>query len=85
MKDLSKIGRPLNSTIIIDNNPLNYKLQKENGICIKSFWGENNEDAALYHLIKILIDIAKDNIDVRDGISKYKDQIISKVSSNIFL
>ena len=85
LKDLSKIGRPLNSTIIIDNNPLNYKLQKENGICIKSFWGENNEDAALYHLIKILIDIAKDNNDVRDGISKYKDQIISKVSSNIFL
>ena len=85
LKDLSKIGRPLNSTIIIDNNPLNYKLQKENGICIKSFWGDNNEDAALFYLIKILTDIAKDNNDVRDGISKYKDQIISKVSSNIFL
>ena len=84
LKDLSKIGRPLNSTIIIDNNPLNYKLQKENGICIKSFWGDNNEDAALFYLIKILTDIAKDNNDVRDGISKYKDQIISKVSSNIF-
>ena len=84
IKDLSKIGRPLDSTIIIDNNPLNYKLQKENGINIKSFWGDNNKDTALYDLIHILTNIAKDKKDVRDGILKYKDEIISKISSNIF-
>jgi len=84
IKDLSKIGRPLDTTIIIDNNPFNFKLQKENGIQIKSFWGDNNKDTALYDLSLILTNIAKDKKDVRDGISKYKDEIISKVSSNIF-
>ena len=83
IKDLSKIGRPLDSTIIIDNNPQNYKLQKENGICIKSFWGDDSEDIALYNLMNILINIVKEKIDVRDGLSKYRDEIISKVSVNI--
>ena len=83
LKDLSKIGRPLDSTIIIDNNPQNYKLQKENGIFIKSFWGENNEDMALCYLNEILIKIAKTNKDVRDGIAMFKDEIIAKVSANI--
>ena len=83
IKDLSKIGRPLDSTIIIDNNPQNYKLQKENGIFIKSFWGDDSEDVALYNLISILINIVKEKIDVRDGLSKYKDEIVSKVSVNI--
>ena len=83
IKDLSKIGRPLDSTIIIDNNPQNYKLQKENGICIKSFFGDDSEDMALYNLIDILINIVKEKIDVRDGISKYRDKIVSNVSVNI--
>ena len=83
IKDLSKIGRPLNSTIIIDNNPQNYKLQKENGICIKSFLGDDPDDIALYNLIDILINIVKEKVDVRDGLSKYRDEIVSKVSVNI--
>ena len=28
----------------------NYKLQKENGIMIKSYWGEDNYDNALISL-----------------------------------
>ena len=83
LKDLSKIGRPLDSTIIIDNNPLNFKLQKENGIYIKSFWGDNNKDTTLYDLIHILNNISKEERDVRDSISKYKDEIVSKISANI--
>lgn len=83
LKDLSKIGRPLDSTIIIDNNPQNFKLHKENGICIKSFWGDNGRDTALFDLIKILNNFAKEKRDVRDEISKYKDEIISKISACI--
>ena len=83
LKDLSKIGRPLDSTIIIDNNPENYKLQKENGIYIQPFWGDNNDDNALYYLIYILNNIANEKIDVRDGLSKYRDEIVSKVSASI--
>ena len=83
VKDLTKIGRPLNSTIIIDNMPQNFKLQKENGILIKPFWGEDSKDRTLYDLMPILLDIAKDGGDVRYGLNKYRNEIIGKISSNI--
>ena len=83
VKDLTRIGRPLNSIIIVDNMPQNFRFQKENGINIKSFWGDNPEDTALYELIPILINIANEKQDVREGIKKYKDEIVKKVSSNL--
>ena len=82
-KDLSRIGRPLEKIIIVDNMPQNFRLQKENGICIKSFWGEDIYDTALIDLIPILINIAKEGGDVRKGLKKYRDEIIEKVTSNL--
>ena len=41
VKDISRIGRPLDKICIVENMPQNYRLQKENGILIKSFYGEN--------------------------------------------
>ena len=84
VKDLTRIGRSLDSTIIVDNYPQNFKLQKENGINIKSFWAQNPNDRALYDLIPILINIAEDEIDVRDGLEKYKEDIVGKITSNIY-
>ena len=83
VKDLTRIGRPLNSTIIIDNMPQNFRFQKENGICIKPFWGQDSNDKTLYNLIPILIDIAKIGGDLRLNLNKYKDEIISKITSNL--
>ena len=83
VKDLTRIGRPLNSTIIIDNMPQNFRLQKENGICIKPFWGQDSNDKTLYDLMPILLDIAKGGGDVRISLNKFKDEIIGKITSNI--
>ena len=84
IKDLSRIGRPLDKTIIIDNMLQNFRRQKNNGILIKPFLGEDENDKALIDLIPILTNIAKDEIDVRNGLTKYKDEIITKISSNLF-
>jgi len=81
VKDISKIGRPLDKIIIVDNLVQNFRLQKENGIMIKAFWGEDNYDTALIELKDILNKIANEFDDVRMGIRKYKDDILSKVSS----
>ena len=83
VKDLTRIGRPLDSTIIIDNMPQYFRFQKENGINIKSFWAQSQNDRALYDLIPILINIAEEEIDVREGLEKYREEIVRKITSNI--
>ena len=82
VKDISRIGRPLEKIIIVDNMPQNFRLQKENGINIKAFWGDDQKDNALSALGIILKNIAKNFDDVREGIAFYKDEILNKVSSN---
>ena len=84
VKDLSRLGRDMSKVIIVDNMEQNYKLQPDNGITIRPFWGKDTSDMALYDLISILVKIAGNNMDVRDGIRKFKEDIISKVTSNIF-
>jgi len=53
VKDLSKIGRPLEKTIIIDNIAENFILHKDNGIFIKS-WYDDPKDTELRDLIPLL-------------------------------
>ena len=43
IKDLSKIGRSLQKTIIVDNIAENFLLQKDSGIFIKT-WTEDQDD-----------------------------------------
>ena len=83
VKDLNRIGRPLDKIIIVDNMPQNFRLQKENGIIIKAFWGEDNYDRALLDLYPILVNIAKEGGDVRKSLVKYKDEIVKNVTSCI--
>ena len=81
VKDIGRLGRPMNKLIIVDNLPQNFKLQKENGIMIKPFWGEDIYDNVLHELGIILNKIAGEFYDTRKGIIKYKNDILSKVSS----
>ena len=88
IKDISLIGRDISKVIIVDNMQQNFRLQKNNGILISSFWGEDNNDKALLKLGKILVSIAIDmidnnfQIDIRDEIKKYKEDILRNVSMN---
>jgi Dullard-like phosphatase family protein len=68
IKDLKKLGRDLKDIIIIDNTPLAYSLNKENGIPIVS-WFEDKRDRELYNLIPIL-EFLSSVPDVREFIPK---------------
>ena len=83
VKDLSKLGRDLNRTVIVDNMKQNYKNQPNNGITIRPFWGKDVEDTALVDLLDILKKISDKRMDVVNGLKYFKEDIISKVSSNI--
>ena len=84
LKDLTRLGRPLNTVIIVDNMPQNFRLQKINGIAIKSFWGDDNNDKVLLDLASILVKIAKEYDDVRNGLVRYHQEIATKIISNVF-
>ena len=83
VKDLTRVGRSLDRTIIVDDMPQNFRLQKQNGITIKPFLGDDFNDTALYDLLPILKHIAEEKNDVRIGLHKYRDEIVKKVTSNI--
>jgi CTD small phosphatase-like protein 2 len=83
IKDLSQLKRDLSKVIIIDNKPQNFELQKENGIYIRSFNGNKN-DNVLLDLINILKKIACNNEnDVRNEIKKLYNEIFSKITTDL--
>jgi RNA polymerase II subunit A small phosphatase-like protein len=53
VKDLSKIGRDLSKTIIIDNSAVAYLFQPYNAIAITS-WYDDKNDTELFYIMDIL-------------------------------
>ena len=84
VKDINKLGRDIRKVIIVDDDENNFILNKENGIKIKPYLGEkNNDDTSLFELKKILILFDKMNFDdVRIGIKNYEKEIKDKISMN---
>lgn len=79
VKDLSKLGRDLSKTIIVDNIPENFQLQAENGIFIKS-WFHDPEDSALSEMMPLLREIAVKQVpDVRAALRRFRDKMIENI------
>ena len=75
IKDLSKIGRSLQKTIIVDNIAENFLLQKDSGIFIKT-WTDDRSDTQLRDLIPLLKEIVVLEVkDVRVSLRKFRDQL----------
>ncbi|CAD8204752.1 unnamed protein product [Paramecium pentaurelia] len=75
VKDISKVGRPLERTIIVDNTPTNYEQQQDNGLLV-STWIDQEQDRELFELKDLIIRIAQAKTkDVRKALKKYRDYI----------
>jgi len=68
LKDLQKVNRPLNRTVLVDNNAFCFLPQLSNGIPISSFYDDPN-DSALGVLTTFLERIKNEN-DVRPFLRK---------------
>merc|ERR1719272_907994 len=73
-KDLSRLGRELDRTLIIDNVQENFMMQPNNGIFI-STWYDDPQDTALFELTPLLEELIMTRARVPDILNKYRDQI----------
>ncbi|GLJ15266.1 hypothetical protein SUGI_0249780 [Cryptomeria japonica] len=70
-KDLSKLGRDLKNVILVDDNPQNYKMQPENALPIRPFYGDLS-DRELWKVMEFCNMAAKCE-DVREAITIHYD------------
>ena len=63
VKDLSLLGRPLSSVVIVDNSAKSFLLQKKNGIECQPFWG-SDKDCELENLMPFLQYLATKSVRV---------------------
>jgi len=66
LKDLSVMNRDLNSIVIVDNSPVSFSYQLENGVPIES-WFSVQDDDALLRLVPFLRRVAQAD-DVRSHV-----------------
>jgi len=74
VKDLSKLGRDLNKSLIIDNVQENFMLQPNHGIFIAT-WYDDPSDTALGALSPLLEELVLTRASVPELLDKYRDQI----------
>ena len=83
VKNLEFLGRDLKKVIIIDDIPRYFKLQKENGINIKPFYGNENKDGNTLKILgEILKRIRKDadeSKDIRISLNKFRESLYPHV------
>ena len=84
-KNLNLLNRNYKKIIIIDDTETNFKLHKSNGICIKPFFGKDDNNILnmlTQLLIKIRLDAEKSG-DIRISLKQAKrDLIYKKIENN---
>ena len=84
VKEIKKLGRELKNVIIVDNSPMSYALNPENGIPINT-WFDDKSDRELYNISSIL-EFLSFVPDVRNYISQFivNDEISYTNVINVF-
>ncbi|GLJ15135.1 hypothetical protein SUGI_0247580 [Cryptomeria japonica] len=73
VKDLAKLGQELKNVILVDDNPVSYKLQPENAFPVEAFTGDLS-DKQLLEVIDFC-DKATTCKDMREAIWKHRNEL----------
>ncbi len=84
VKEIKRLGRQLKDIVIVDNSPMSYALNPENGLPI-STWFDDKEDRELYNISSIL-EFLSFVPDVRNYIHQFvvNDEISYNNVINVF-
>ena len=88
VKNLSLLGRDLKRIIIVDDIPHVFKLQKNNGLCIKAFYGDVISDRNTLKLLgkileKIRFDAEENDGDIRKSLKKQRNLIFTNITTSL--
>ena len=87
IKDLFLLGRKIKNVIVVDNTENLYKLNKENLICIRPFFGDVNKDKntlkILGNFLKELKSDSEKTGDIRISLNKLKYSIYPKIINSL--
>ena len=88
VKNLALLGRDLKKIIIVDNLPHVFKLQKSNGICIKSFYGDVISDRNTLKILGKILEIIRFDADenegdIRKSLKKQRNLIFTHITTNL--
>lgn len=72
VKDLSRLGRDLNRTLILDNSPASYIFHPNNAIPVVS-WFDDTDDAELLNLLPVFEELSKAD-DVYARLEQLREQ-----------
>ena len=86
-KNLNLLNRDVKNILIVDDNYKNFKYHKSNGICIKPFYGDSNNDKNTLKILgNILFKIRYDadlTGDIRISLNKEKNNaLFSQITNN---
>lgn len=84
IKDLNTVCKDLSRVVIVDNSPIAFSFNKENGIAIPDYFGTNPEDESLLHLLPLLEQV-RDAEDVRFPLKSYPNGVCGMKSAQIDL
>ena len=83
VKDLSKLGRDLQKTIIIDNIEENYILQPKNGLNIIDFEGDENDNELQFLLQDLLEIVSVPGKNVQNELPRVRENMQKRYSNII--
>jgi len=84
IKDLQTVCKDLSKVVIVDNSPIAFSQNKENGIAIPDYFGTNPSDESLLHLLPLLEKI-RDADDVRHVLEAYPNGVVGMKSADFSL
>ena len=87
IKDLSLLGRELTNIVVVDSIDKFYKKNKDNLICIKSFYGDINNDKNTLKILSIFLNeliINSEKVgDIRISLNNLKYKIYPQVINSL--
>jgi RNA polymerase II subunit A small phosphatase-like protein len=72
IKDISRVGRHMNSVVLVDNSPTSYALQPQNALPCRSWFSDMNDSELVDRLLPLLRKLHETGEE--DGVLRWREE-----------